>query len=89
MRKSIEGLNRDTIARNNGIETDAISMNHFCKLIFNQTKCSKESYYQRLLWISTYEGLNPELSEQIRERLHILDEELSKGITYEEGSKVR
>ena len=61
MMEAVQGLNRDTVARNNGITTDNASMNRFCKLILEHKIEDQEAYRNRLEYVSSYDGLSTEL----------------------------
>lgn len=75
MMEAVQGLNRDTIARSNGIDTDVASMNHFCELIMKFKIEDQDAYRNRLEFVSAYEGLNPEL----RQTVETLKSEFDKG----------
>ena len=65
MLEAVESLNRDTIARNNGIKTDNSSMNHFCSLILKYKIEDEDAYRNRLEIISAYDGLSSELKNTV------------------------
>lgn len=65
MLEAVESLNRDTIARNNGIKTDNSSMNHFCSLILKHKIEDEDVYRNRLEIISAYDGLSSELKNTV------------------------
>jgi hypothetical protein len=84
MLEVINELNRNTIAKDNGLASSSDAMNHFCSLIIKNSKnCDLESYRNRLEWISCYENLNEELKKSVEVEKKQIDLTLSdKNLSY-------
>lgn len=89
MNDAIKALNRNTIASQNGSAKDSSAMNHFCRLLFENSFGNVEAYRNRLEWITCYEELDPELREQVEVKKSQIDIELSQNMSYEEATRVR
>lgn len=90
MLEVIRALSRNTIARENGLETSSDAMNHFCAcMIQNGKKCSPDSYRNLLEWITCYSELDPKLKQLAQEEICEMDTSFSKIQTMETNHKVR
>ncbi len=90
MLEVIEKLDRNTIAKDNGLNSSNEAMNHFCALIMrNRKKCNPEAYLNRLEWITSYSGLNDELRQFADKKIRETETILSQNRVLETGTKVR
>lgn len=90
MLEVIEELDRNTIAKDNGLKSSNEAMNHFCALIIkNRKKCDPDVFLNRLEWVTSYSDLNEDLRRFADKKIRETEAILSQNRVFETSTRVR